>query len=460
MQGLYKTSHLNVAFMLPLFQKNGYVVIASILGVLLLGIALFLNAILFPFLLACFLAYVLAPLIDFLSQKKIADRTIPRGAAVLIVYLVILTVLFGGGSIMVPKVYNEMESMVKELPQAAQLMSETWTPVVNDLLTQFETFFPQSKLSSVSDQTTVSTTSEAARSASSASGTPAQWEQQLYTVKELETGALELHPVKSAVSIPTPATTTTPEKAASPDLRSQFSALVQSGLKRMQSDLLKFLTLGQQVVSKVAASVFSTFLTFMVAAFILVDVKRISNFVRSLTPHQHQQQYAQFLKKLDIGLNGVVRGQLIICVINGLLTFVGLIWIGVPFAFTLAIVATICSLIPIFGTFISSIPIVLMALTVSLSSALLALGWILMVHFIEGNLLNPKIMGTSAEIHPALIVFALMAGEYLAGIAGALLAVPIFSILQTMFLFLKDEILDVPLDSLTTDAENVTNQPL
>jgi predicted PurR-regulated permease PerM len=46
-------------------------------------------------------------------------------------------------------------------------------------------------------------------------------------------------------------------------------------------------------------------------------------------------------------------------------------------------------------------------------------------------------MGTAAQIHPALIVFALVTGEYMAGIAGALLAVPIFSILQTLFLSLK-----------------------
>ena len=51
--------------------------------------------------------------------------------------------------------------------------------------------------------------------------------------------------------------------------------------------------------------------------------------------------------------------------------------------------------------------------------------------------LNPKIMGTAAHIHPAIIVFVLVTGEYMAGIAGALLAVPVYSILQTFFFFLK-----------------------
>ncbi len=86
---------------------------------------------------------------------------------------------------------------------------------------------------------------------------------------------------------------------------------------------------------------------------------------------------------------------------------------------------------------ISTIPILLMALTVSLSTAALALGWILVIHFIEGNFLNPKILGDSAKIHPVLIVFALLVGEHFAGVLGALLAVPIFSLVQNSFLFLK-----------------------
>jgi len=157
------------------------------------------------------------------------------------------------------------------------------------------------------------------------------------------------------------------------------------------------------------------------------------------------------LKSLDKGLNGVVRGQLMICLINGVLTFVGLLLIGVPFAFTLGLVAMVFSLIPIFGTILSSIPIVIMGLTISLSTGLLALAWILVIHFIEGNFLNPKIMGTSAQIHPAIIVFVLVTGEHMAGIAGALLAVPVYSILQTFFFFLKSMVDELEKDAVAVE---------
>ena len=145
---------------------------------------------------------------------------------------------------------------------------------------------------------------------------------------------------------------------------------------------------------------------------------------------RYQPRYGVLLSRLDVGLNGVVRGQLLICLVNGILTMIGLILIGVPFAFTLGLVAMVFSLIPIFGTILSTIPIMIMGFTVSFSTGILALAWILVIHFIEGNFLNPKIMGTAAHIHPALIVFALVAGEYIAGIAGALLAVPILSLIH------------------------------
>jgi predicted PurR-regulated permease PerM len=234
------------------------------------------------------------------------------------------------------------------------------------------------------------------------------------------------------------------------DINTQISILAEEGMNRLKADMVRFLGFGRQLITKVVGSVFTLFLTFMVAAFILVDTERILSFWRSLVPKKYHLRYNDLLKSLDRGLNGVVRGQLMICLINGILTFIGLLMIGVPFAFTLGLVAMVFSLIPIFGTILSSIPIVIMGLTISLGTGLLALAWILLIHFIEGNFLNPNIMGTSAQIHPAIIVFVLVTGEHMAGIAGALLAVPVYSILQTFFFFLKTMV-----DELEKDAASV-----
>ena len=110
--------------MLEFLSHRVRIIVAIILLGTLLGIVLFLNQILFPFLLACFLAYVLAPIIDKLHHRKIRTYTISRGLAVMMVYLVILFILIGGGSYVVPNVSAEMGHMIQELPKAVTKISK------------------------------------------------------------------------------------------------------------------------------------------------------------------------------------------------------------------------------------------------------------------------------------------------------------------------------------------------
>src|SRR5262249_14217207 len=145
----------------------------------------------------------------------------------------------------------------------------------------------------------------------------------------------------------------------------------------------------------------------------------------------------ELLQQIDAGLSGVVRGQLVICVVNGILTTVGLFIFHVKYALLLGMVAGVMSFIPVFGSILSSVPIVVVALAsgqegISLSTGIGVLAWILGIPFLEANLFNPKIIGTAAKIHPVVVVFALLAGEEFAGLMGALLAVPIASIVQSM----------------------------
>ena len=87
----------------------------------------------------------------------------------------------------------------------------------------------------------------------------------------------------------------------------------------------------------------------MVAAFIIIDHELIINYLLNLFPKRFKVRLEQFLQTLHEGLAGVVRGQLIICLVNGLLTGIGLFVLDIKFALTLSMVVTVCSLIPIFG---------------------------------------------------------------------------------------------------------------
>ncbi|MBN4077510.1 AI-2E family transporter, partial [Sulfobacillus acidophilus] len=189
----------------------------------------------------------------------------------------------------------------------------------------------------------------------------------------------------------------------------------------------------QGIITQIVGFVFKFFLVLMITAFILVDTKRIKDFFFSLVSIKDKRRFDGFLGRIDTGLSGVVRGQLLICLINALLTFVGLLLLKIKFSFILATLAGIFSLIPIFGSIISTIPIAIVAISTSFTTCLLAVLWIVAIHALEANFLNPKIMGNAAKIHPVVIVLALVIGKHFYGLVGALLAVPIASIFLTIF---------------------------
>jgi predicted PurR-regulated permease PerM len=366
--------------MLKFLGHRGRTLVILILLATMLGIVLFLNKILFPFLLASFLAYVLAPVIENLHQRKIRSHSISRGLAVLLVYFVILIVLIGGGSYVVPNVSAEMGHMIQELPKAVTKVSKEWGPVFDEKIRDITSLFPEPEImeplpvienNEPQSKTTV-TQKENGELLKILDG-------YTYEIRGLDSDRIEVVPhrkigresgIEENEQVPL-------------DINTQISILAEEGMNRLKADMVRFLGFGRQLITKVVGSVFTLFLTFMVAAFILVDTERILSFWRSLVPKKYHLRYNDLLKSLDKGLNGVVRGQLMICLINGILTFIGLLMIGVPFAFTLGLVAMVFSLIPIFGTILSSIPIVIMGLTISLSTGVLALAWILLIHLLK-----------------------------------------------------------------------------
>lgn len=219
------------------------------------------------------------------------------------------------------------------------------------------------------------------------------------------------------------------------DLERGLDEFIKNVSKSSNAKLSSLLGVAQQIVVGIIQAFVALILTLMVAAFISIDLPGLMSFFKNMIPREYHQQYDVLLVNMDRGLSGVVRGQLLICLVNGILTYVGLLLLGVKFSLLLAIVAGCLSLIPIFGTILSTIPIVLFGLTDGFMTGVFALLWILFIHFLEANILNPKIIGTSAHIHPVIVIFALLAGESAFGLLGALLAVPTASILLTLFKF-------------------------
>ena len=213
------------------------------------------------------------------------------------------------------------------------------------------------------------------------------------------------------------------------------------------SHFTDFIVIGKEMAVGALGAFLTIFLTFVLAIFISIDVNNVHRFFRSLVPRTMHEDYDHVMGELDKGLTGVIRGQLLICLINGLLTAFGLYMGGVKFAGILALLACVMTLIPIFGTILSSIPMMIIALSQSEPAGIFGLSgvglaiyiaiWIAAIHSLETYVLEPKIFGHHARIHPALVIFALIAGEYMFGLVGLIFAVPVMSIVKTLFLFLK-----------------------
>ena len=199
------------------------------------------------------------------------------------------------------------------------------------------------------------------------------------------------------------------------------------------------------LMAAVVKAVAQLVLILMVSAFLLVDAVRVRTFLRGLVPHPHRDAFDVVAAQIDRGLSGVIRGQFLICLVNGVLTYIGLLILKVKYPLLLGMLAGGMSLIPVFGSILSSIPIVALALVgggsgggLAMMKGLGTLGWIIGIHLLEANFLNPKIIGHAARIHPLVVIFSLIVGETTGGLVGALIAVPVASVVQTLFLFFRD----------------------
>jgi predicted PurR-regulated permease PerM len=138
-----------------------------------------------------------------------------------------------------------------------------------------------------------------------------------------------------------------------------------------------------------------------------------------------------------------VRAQIFLGVTVGAATFIGLLILGQTidpvfgrFALLLAIIAGLFELLPIIGPILAAIPAILLAATAGLEAAAAAFVLYLLVQQVENNLLVPKIQGNAVELHPSAVMFALIIGGAIAGLLGAILALPITAAGRNVYRYL------------------------
>ena len=140
------------------------------------------------------------------------------------------------------------------------------------------------------------------------------------------------------------------------DVAAAFVEAVRGVTRNTQDTAATLLVTAQVIVRKVVKGVFTFFIMLMISAYMLVTKDEIIGFFRNFARPERRRVFDSLLRRIDRGLSGVVRGQLLICLINGCFTFVGITIFGIKYGLILSVVAATMSLIPIFGSILSSIP--------------------------------------------------------------------------------------------------------
>ncbi|BAJ33024.1 hypothetical protein KSE_72690 [Kitasatospora setae KM-6054] len=160
--------------------------------------------------------------------------------------------------------------------------------------------------------------------------------------------------------------------------------------------------------------------------FFLRDGHRFGDAMHELMPGRHADTVIACGQQAFTAMAGFMRGTTLIALIDATFISIGLLVLGVPGAAGLGALVFMGAYIPFVGAFLSGTVAVLVALANGgLGTALWALGVVLAVQAIEGNILQPLIQSRTVELHPATIMIAVVAGSGIAGIIGALLAVPV-----------------------------------
>lgn len=209
-----------------------------------------------------------------------------------------------------------------------------------------------------------------------------------------------------------------------------FHNIIEQNIERTQDRLLLALEYSVDAVLGLLGRVFVALLTPVVTFYILKDVTVIKRTLSNLLPGKHRRKLLAWLSKIDATLGSWIRGQILIALIVGVLTTIGLRLIGLDFAILLGVLAGFLDIVPYFGPIIGGIPPVVVGLLVSPSMGVKALAVIVVVQQIESNLITPQILGHTLGLHPLLVIFALLVGGELGGFLGLVLSVPVAAVLK------------------------------
>ena len=191
-------------------------------------------------------------------------------------------------------------------------------------------------------------------------------------------------------------------------------------------------SIAQGVVSSFSSTASVLVTMPFVLFFLLKDASHFNKFVISLLPKKLKQPVAETIDEIDGKVGSYIQGQMLVSLCIGVMLFIGYNIIGLHYAFSLATIAAFLSIVPYLGPVIAITPAMLVAASTSWIMVLKMLVVWGIVQFLEGNIVSPNIMGRSMNMHPLTVIFVILIGVNIAGVVGAIIGIPVYSILKVL----------------------------
>ena len=374
------------------YQRNRRVVIWAILFGLLWLLRDFFGLV--------FLSFVLAIIAAPLTEIGMRRLRLPHWLSLSLVYVLFLILLGSFVRFVVPSVASELNRMIGNLPVTETRLLETKNRLVDRYPTLRQPLNGFMRSALADDRASVV-------------------ELQLLAERQ----RLGISDTELAAAVDSPAAPTGPvaEYFARQD-QLYLNALMAVQFQRVRQ-------YAPTVVNMLYRVTATTMLALLFSFLILVDLNRIKAGIlrlRSSRVGDFYEEAAPPIARFGILLGRAIEAQAAIAFINTVLTLVGMLLLGIPLVAMLSVIVFICSFVPVLGVFISTTPILLVALNAGgLPLSLAAVALVVVIHAVEAYLLNPMIYGKHLKLNPVLTLIILYVGYHAIGLWGMLLGVPV-----------------------------------
>lgn len=217
--------------------------------------------------------------------------------------------------------------------------------------------------------------------------------------------------------------------SASPALIAQFFNITNLDKSVFSSEV----TAISKNLFSITLSLFDNLLTIIfilvLTFYMLLEQDNLETHIASLFKSREERVRGSMIE-IEYKLGAWLQGQLILSLVIGVLSYIGLTILNIPFALPLALIAGVMEVIPVIGPIISALPAIFLALTISPALSLGVAVLYLIIQQIENHLIVPQVMKRAVGLNPLIVILAIAIGGRLLGISGALLAVPMAVVVQ------------------------------